>query len=83
MDGHCLVLITCGETTESGEMARHLVESRLAGVQIVRLTASTGGEGEIVEDHEVAELGPRTRRDLFQDIESVVNEMHPTRCHRS
>jgi periplasmic divalent cation tolerance protein len=76
MDGHCLVLITCGESAESREIARHLVESRLAaGVQIVPIDSIYRWEGEIVEDHESLML-VKTRRDLFEEIESVVNEMH-------
>jgi periplasmic divalent cation tolerance protein len=57
-------------------MARHLVESRLAaGVQIVPIDSIYRWGGEIVEDHEWLML-VKTRRDRFQDIESVVNEMH-------
>ncbi len=76
MDGHCLVLITCGEPEEAREIARYLVESRLAaGVQIVPIESIYRWGGEIVEDHESLIL-VKTRRDLFEKIESVVHEMH-------
>jgi periplasmic divalent cation tolerance protein len=76
MDGHCLVLITCGKSAEASEIARHLVESRLAaGVQIVPIESVYRWGGEIVEDHEWLML-VKTRRDRFEEVEFVVNEMH-------
>jgi periplasmic divalent cation tolerance protein len=76
MDGHCLVLITCGESAEASEIARHVVESGLAaGVQIVPIESIYRWGGEIVEDREWLLL-VKTRRDRFEEIESVVNDMH-------
>ncbi|MET0565967.1 MAG: divalent-cation tolerance protein CutA [Acidimicrobiia bacterium] len=76
MDGHCLVLITCGESEEAREIARYLVESGLAaGGQIVPIESIYRWGGEIVEDHEWLIL-VKTHRDLFLKIESIVHEMH-------
>jgi periplasmic divalent cation tolerance protein len=76
MDGHCIVLITCGESAEANEIARHLVESGLAaGVQIVPIESVYRWEGKIVEGREWLML-VKTRRDRFDEIGSVVNEMH-------
>ncbi|HEU5114102.1 MAG TPA: divalent-cation tolerance protein CutA [Acidimicrobiia bacterium] len=76
MDGQCLVLITCGDSAEASEISHQLVESRLAaGVQIVPIESIYRWDGEIVEDHEWLML-VKTRRDRFEEIESVVLEMH-------
>ncbi|HWL50269.1 MAG TPA: divalent-cation tolerance protein CutA [Acidimicrobiia bacterium] len=76
MDGHCLVLITCGDPAEARGIARHLVESGLAaGTQIVPIESIYRWQGAMVEDQEWLML-VKTRRDRFEAIESVVNEMH-------
>ena len=76
MDGHALVLITCGDLAEARDIARRLVESRLAaGTQIVPIESIYRWGGEVVEGQELLML-VKTRRDRFEAIESVVTEMH-------
>ena len=76
MDEHALVLITCGDPAGAKGIARHLVESGLAaGTQIIPIESIYRWEGEVVEDQEWLML-VKTRRDRFEAIESVVNEMH-------
>jgi periplasmic divalent cation tolerance protein len=76
MDRHALVMITVGDREEAGVMARRLVEAGLAaGAQILPIDSIYRWQGDIVEDSEWLML-VKTRRDRFQAIESVVNEMH-------
>ncbi|HYJ24701.1 MAG TPA: divalent-cation tolerance protein CutA [Acidimicrobiia bacterium] len=76
MDRHALVMITVGDRGEAGNIARRLVEAGLAaGAQILPIDSIYRWQGNIVEDNEWLML-VKTRRDRFQAIESVVNEMH-------
>ena len=59
-----------------GAIARRLVEAGLAaGAQILPIDSIYRWQADIVEDSEWLML-VKTRRDRFQAIESVVNEMH-------
>ncbi len=76
MDRHALVMITVGDREEARDIARRLVETGLAaGAQILPIDSIYRWQGDIVEDSEWLML-VKTRRDRFQAIESVVNEMH-------
>lgn len=73
---HALVVITCGSEQESGKIARHLVENRLAaGVQIVPIESVYTWQDEVVEDHEWL-LICKTVRDRYQQIETAVLRLH-------
>lgn len=73
---HALVLVTCGSADEANQIARSLVEDRLAaGVQIIPIDSVYGWKGEIVADSEWL-LISKTRRERFQDIERTVHELH-------
>ena len=76
MDRHALVMITVGDREEARDIARRLVETGLAaGAQILPIDSIYRWQGDIVEDSEWLML-VKTRRDRFQAIESIVNEMH-------
>jgi periplasmic divalent cation tolerance protein len=76
MDGHALVLITCGDPGEARGIARHLVEAGLAaGAQIVPIESVYRWRGEVVEDQEWLTV-VKTRRDRFEAINAMVEEMH-------
>jgi periplasmic divalent cation tolerance protein len=76
MDGHGLVLITCGDPGEAREVGRRLVESRLAaGVQILPIESVYRWDGEVVEDQEWL-LIVKTRTDRFDSIRVAVDGMH-------
>ncbi|MET0696921.1 MAG: divalent-cation tolerance protein CutA [Acidimicrobiia bacterium] len=76
MGRHALVIITVGDREEARYIARQLVESGLAaGAQILPIDSIYRWQENIVEDSEWLML-VKTRRDRFQAIESVVNEMH-------
>ena len=73
---HALTLVTCGDREEGHAIARHLVEARLAaGVQIIPIDSVYTWEGEVVEDQEWLLLA-KTRRDRFDQIRAVVEEVH-------
>ncbi|REK10978.1 MAG: divalent-cation tolerance protein CutA [Actinobacteria bacterium] len=73
---YCLVLVTCGSHDEAGAIARRLVTDGLAaGVQRLPISSVYTWKGDTVEDDEVL-LICKTRSDLFDEIESVVAEMH-------
>ncbi len=76
MSDHQLVLITCGREEEARLIARRLVAGSLAaGVQIVAIESIYSWQDEIVEDHEWL-LVAKTRAELFDSIETIVDEMH-------
>ncbi len=76
MDGHALVLITCGGQDEAREIARRLVETGLAaGAQILPIESIYRWQGNIVEDHEWLILA-KTRQDRFDSIEASVSDLH-------
>ena len=69
-------MITVGDREEARDIARRLVEAELAaGAQILPIDSIYRWHRDIVEDSEWLML-VKTRRDRFQAIESVVNEMH-------
>lgn len=73
---HALTLVTCGDREEGDAIARQLVEARLAaGVQIIPIESVYTWEGEVVEDQEWL-LIAKTRRDRFDQIKAVVDELH-------
>ena len=76
MDGHALVLITCGDPAEARGIAKQLVESGLAaGAQMLPIESIYRWQGEIVEDQEWLIL-VKTRQDRFEAIETAVRDMH-------
>jgi periplasmic divalent cation tolerance protein len=76
MDGHVLVLITCGDPGEARVVAHRLVEERLAaGAQLIPIESIYRWEDEVVEDTEVLVIA-KTRRDRFVEIEALVDELH-------
>lgn len=73
---HVLTLVACGDRGEGHLIARRLVEAGLAaGVQLIPIESVYTWEGEVVEDQEWL-LIAKTRRDRFDQIRSVVEEMH-------
>jgi periplasmic divalent cation tolerance protein len=76
MDGHALVLITCGDLGEARVVARRLVVERLAaGTQMLPIDSIYRWQGEVVEDTEVLVLA-KTKRDRFDEIEALVDGLH-------
>jgi periplasmic divalent cation tolerance protein len=76
MDGHVLVLITCGDPGEARVVAHRLVEEHLAaGTQLIPIESIYRWREEVVEDSEVLVIA-KTRRDRFVEIETLVDEMH-------
>jgi periplasmic divalent cation tolerance protein len=76
MDGHVLVLITCGDPGEARVVAHRLVQEHLAaGVQLIPIESIYRWDDEVVEDTEVLVIA-KTRRDRFVEIEALVDEMH-------
>jgi len=76
MDGHALVLITCGDPAEARGIARQLVESGLAaGAQMLPIESIYRWQGETVEDQEWLIL-VKTRQDRFEAIETAVRDLH-------
>jgi periplasmic divalent cation tolerance protein len=76
MDGHVLVLITCGDPGEARVVAHRLVEEHLAaGAQLIPIESIYRWEDEVVEDTEVLVIA-KTRRDRFVEIEALVDELH-------
>jgi periplasmic divalent cation tolerance protein len=76
MDGHTLVMITAGDREEARRIARHLVGTGLAaGAQILPIESLYRWQGALVEDDEWLML-VKTRRERFEAIRSVVDEMH-------
>ena len=76
MDGHALVLITCGDPAEARGIARQLVESGLAaGAQMLPIESIYRWQGDIVEDQEWLIL-VKTRQDRFEAIETAVRDLH-------
>jgi periplasmic divalent cation tolerance protein len=76
MDGHVLVLITCGDPGEARVVAHRLVQEHLAaGVQLIPIESIYRWDDEVVEDTEVLVIA-KTRRDRFVEIETLVDEMH-------
>ncbi|MGH8873505.1 MAG: divalent-cation tolerance protein CutA [Acidimicrobiia bacterium] len=76
MAEHGLILITCGEPYEARSIARRLVETRVAaGAQIIPIGSIYRWEGEVVEGREWI-LVAKTRRDRFESVRSVVDELH-------
>jgi periplasmic divalent cation tolerance protein len=76
MDGHVLVLITCGDPGEARVVAHRLVQEHLAaGAQLIPIESIYRWEDEVVEDTEVLVIA-KTRRDHFVEIEALVEEMH-------
>jgi periplasmic divalent cation tolerance protein len=76
MDGHVLVLITCGDPGEARVVAHRLVEEHLAaGTQLIPIESIYRWREEVVEDSEVLVIA-KTRRDRFVEIEALVDELH-------
>jgi periplasmic divalent cation tolerance protein len=76
MDGHALVLITCGDSGEARVVASRLVEERLAaGAQLIPIESIYRWKEDVVEDTEVLVIA-KTRRDRFVEIEALVGELH-------
>jgi periplasmic divalent cation tolerance protein len=76
MDGHALVLITCGDPGEARVVAHRLVEKRLAaGAQLIPIESIYRWQQEVVEDTEVLIIA-KTRRDRRVEIEALVEQTH-------
>ena len=76
MTQHALVLITTDSADEARAIAKRLVEERLAaGAQLFPIDSIYRWQGEVVEATEVVIL-VKTRRDRFEAIHSLVEEMH-------
>jgi periplasmic divalent cation tolerance protein len=76
MTEHALVLITCGDREEARAIARRLVEEgAAAGVQLLPIDSVYRWQGDVVEDDEWLLIG-KTRRDRFESITGVVEEVH-------
>ncbi|MGH8946728.1 MAG: divalent-cation tolerance protein CutA [Acidimicrobiia bacterium] len=73
---HVLVMITCGSDTEARTIARHLVTNRLAaGAQIIPIQSVYTWQEEVVEDDEWL-LICKTRREVYEQVESAVQRLH-------
>jgi periplasmic divalent cation tolerance protein len=76
MHEHVLVLITCGDRDEAVGIARRLVAERYAaGAQVIPIASVYRWQGDVIEDDEQLVL-VKTRRERFDQIESLVAEMH-------
>jgi periplasmic divalent cation tolerance protein len=76
MSEHALVLVTCGGREEARTIARRLVADRAAaGVQLLPIESVYRWQGEVVEDEEWL-LIAKTRRDRFESVAAVVQELH-------
>ncbi len=79
MTDKIVVLSTCGSATEANQLARALVEKRLAAcVNIVpgrEEYVSLGGKDAIEEEEEVL-LVIKTSRALFEDLRDELERLH-------
>ena len=76
MTEHAQVEVTCGSREEAQRIADRLVETRLAAcVHLAEIDSVYEWESTIEHDREIA-LTAKTRRDRFDDIVDVVNELH-------
>ena len=76
MGEHALILITCGDRSEAGEIGRRLVdEGFAAGVQLVPIDSVYRWQGDVVEGKEWL-LIVKTRKDRFGSIEALVEDLH-------
>ena len=78
MEESCLILTTVPDEQTAKNLARNLVENRLAAC----VTVSSPGdsiyrwEGKLTEDRELV-LSIKTRASLFPSVEARINELHP------
>lgn len=77
MTDKILVFTTCGSAEEAERIARHLVESRLAGCVSITpgLRSIYRWEGEINDDAEWG-LAIKSRRDLFPRLCAEIRRVH-------
>ncbi len=77
MTDKIVVFVTCGNGREAKKIARRLVESKLAVCVNVSSPAESTyrWKGKIHNDREVLLL-IKTRRKLFQQVESAVRSLH-------
>ncbi|MGE0079742.1 MAG: divalent-cation tolerance protein CutA, partial [Thiohalomonadaceae bacterium] len=75
---HCLVITTCPDGETAANLARILVEARLAAcVNIVPGVRSIyRWKGELVTDHEHLLLA-KTRSDVYPQLEAAIRANHP------
>jgi periplasmic divalent cation tolerance protein len=78
MNVYLQVTTTAGTKDDACQIARALVEQRLAGcVQIVGpITSTYWWKGEIVEDEEYLCV-IKTRQNLFTTVEAAIKAVHP------
>jgi periplasmic divalent cation tolerance protein len=76
-DGACVVLTTCASGEEAGEIAKRLLDLRLAAcVQELEIKSRYWWQGRQVEAPERLLL-VKTRRELYREVESAILEAHP------
>lgn len=78
MSDYAIILCTCPDTATADNLARHLVENRLAAcVHQVRGVRSVYEWQGKIESSDEALLVIKTRRELYPKLETTIRAMHP------
>jgi periplasmic divalent cation tolerance protein len=76
MSNYCVVLTTAENDDDARELARELLEARLAAcVQLLPINSMYTWKGELTTDTETLLL-VKTRRDLFDQLEKKLLQIH-------
>ncbi len=73
---YCIILTTCGNREEAGQLARGLIEKRLAAcIQLSEITSFYEWKNKVENDPELL-LRIKTRTALYADVEAFIRANH-------